>query len=35
MSIQPKETNKICQTNSAGELTHLLTLEGMPKEQIL
>lgn len=29
MSIQ---TN---QTNSAGELTHLLTLEGMPKEQIL
>ena len=35
MSIQPKETNQICQTNSAGELTHLLTLEGMPKEQIL
>ena len=26
------ETNQI---NSAGELTHLLTLEGMPKEQIL
>ena len=23
------------QTNSAGELTHLLTLEGMPKEQII
>ena len=22
------------QTNFAGELTHLLTLEGMPKEQI-
>ena len=23
------------QTNGAGELTHLLTLEGMPKEQII
>ena len=32
MSIQTKQTNQI---NSAGELTHLLTLEGMPKEQIL
>ena len=35
MSVQPRETNQICQTNTAGELTHLLTLEGMPKEQIL
>ena len=32
MSIQPNQTN---QSNAAGELTHLLTLEGMPKEQIL
>ena len=25
----------INQINAAGELTHLLTLEGMPKEQIV
>ena len=27
--------NSVNQFNSAGELTHLLTLEGLPKEQIL
>jgi aspartate carbamoyltransferase catalytic subunit len=29
------ESNLVNQFNSAGELTHLLTLEGLPKEQIL
>jgi aspartate carbamoyltransferase catalytic subunit len=28
-------TQAVKQTNTAGELTHLLTLEGMPKEQIV
>ena len=28
-------TQIVKQTNAAGELTHLLTLEGMPKEQIV
>ncbi|NBV02207.1 MAG: aspartate carbamoyltransferase catalytic subunit, partial [Burkholderiaceae bacterium] len=28
-------TQTVKQTNAAGELTHLLTLEGMPKEQIV
>ena len=28
-------TQAVKQTNAAGELTHLLTLEGMPKEQIV
>ena len=32
MSIQPNQTN---QSNAAGELTHLLTLEGTPKEQVI
>ena len=27
--------NLVNQFNSAGELTHLLTLEGLPKEQIV
>ena len=27
--------NSVNQFNSTGELTHLLTLEGLPKEQIL
>ena len=29
------ETNLVNQFNAAGELTHLLTLEGLPKEQIV
>ena len=28
-------SNLVNQFNAAGELTHLLTLEGLPKDQIL
>ena len=36
MSSTNKEASQfVNQFNAAGELTHLLTLEGLPKEQIL
>ena len=35
MSVGDKGNQLVNQFNSAGELTHLLTLEGLPKEQIL
>ena len=35
MSVGDKGNHLVNQFNSAGELTHLLTLEGLPKEQIL
>ena len=35
MSSGDKVNQLVNQFNSAGELTHRLTLEGLPKEQIL